>query len=287
MFVVVGATGNTGSVVAETLVSRKQPVRIVVRSADKGAAWKAKGAEIAVASLDDVSALTKAFEGAKGVYLLVPPNYGAAAWLADQRSRMDRVAEAVKKSGISHVVFLSSVGGHIAEGTGPIKAARYGEQILGKSVSNLTVLRPSYFMDNWASVLGVAKGQGVLPTFIAPQAMVPMISTRDIGRVGAEQLMAGGKSKQVVELAGPEEYSPEQVAAALSQILGREVSAQHAPLSAVVPTFKSFGFSDEAAKLFEEMYTSFSTGAIGYEHPASVIRGRVTLAEALKGFVKA
>lgn len=287
MFVVVGATGNTGSVVAETLVSRKQPVRIVVRSADKGAAWKAKGAEIAVASLDDVSALTKAFEGAKGVYLLLPPNYGAAAGLADQRARMDRVTEAVKKSGISHVVFLSSVGGHIAEGTGPIKAARYGEQILGKSVSNLTVLRPGYFMDNWASVLGVAKGQGVLPTFIAPQAMVPMISTRDIGRVGAEQLMAGGKSKQVVELAGPEEYSPEQVAAALSQILGREVSAQHAPLSAVVPTFKSFGFSDEATKLFEEMYTSFSTGAIGYEHPASVIRGRVTLAEALKGFVKA
>jgi uncharacterized protein YbjT (DUF2867 family) len=287
MFVVVGATGNTGSVVAETLVSRKQLVRIVVRSADKGAAWKAKGAEISVASLDDVSALTKAFEGAKGVYLLLPPNYGAAAWLAGQRARMDRVTEAVKKSGISHVVFLSSVGGHIAEGTGPIKAARYGEQILGKSVSNLTVLRPSYFMDNWASVLGVAKGQGVLPTFIAPQAMVPMISTRDIGRVGAEQLMAGGKSKQVVELAGPEEYSPEQVAAALSQFLGREVSAQHAPLSAVVPTFKSFGFSDEAAKLFEEMYTSFSTGAIGYEHPASVIRGRVTLAEALKGFVKA
>jgi uncharacterized protein YbjT (DUF2867 family) len=287
MFVVVGATGNTGSVVAETLVSRKQPVRIVVRSADKGAAWKAKGAEIAVASLDDVSALTKAFEGAKGVYLLVPPNYGAAAWLADQRARMDRAAEAVKKSGISHVVFLSSVGGHIAEGTGPIKAARYGEQVLGKSVSNLTVLRPSYFMDNWAPVLGAAKGQGLLPTFIAPQAMVPMISTRDIGRVGAEQLMAGGKGKQIVELAGPEEYSPEQVAAALSQILGREVSAQHAPLSAVVPTFKSFGFSDEAAKLFEEMYTSFSTGAIGYEHPASVIRGRVTLAQALTGFAKA
>lgn len=65
MHVVVGATGNTGSAVAETLLNRKQPVRIVVRSADKGAAWKAKGAEIAVASLDDVSALTKAFEGAK------------------------------------------------------------------------------------------------------------------------------------------------------------------------------------------------------------------------------
>jgi uncharacterized protein YbjT (DUF2867 family) len=200
---------------------------------------------------------------------------------------MDRAADAIKNSGIGHVVFLSSIGGHIAEGTGPIRAARYGEQVLGGAVKNLTILRPCYFMDNWAPVLGAAKGEGVLPTFIAPQAMVPMISTRDIGRVGAEQLMAGGKGKQIVELAGPEEYSPDQVAAALGQILGKPVTAQHAPLNAVVPTFKSFGFSDEAAKLFEEMYTSFSTGAIGYEHPASVIRGRVVLAEALKGFVKA
>lgn len=285
MFVVMGATGNTGSAVVETLLSRKQPVRIVVRSTDKGVAWKAKGAEIAVASLDDVSALTKAFEGAKGVYLLVPPNYGAQAWLTDQRSRMDHAAEAVKRSAVGHVVFLSSIGGHITGGTGPIRAARYGEHALGESAKNLTILRPCYFMDNWAPVLGAAKGQGVLPTFIAPQAMVPMISTRDIGRVGAEQLMAGGKGKQVVELAGPEEYSPEQVAAALSQILGRRVSAQHAPLSAVVPTFKSFGFSDEAAKLFKEMYTSFSTGAIGYEHPASLVRGKVTVAEALRRMV--
>ena len=99
--------------------------------------------------------------------------------------------------------------------------------------------------------------------------------------------MAGGKGKQIVELAGPEEYSPDQVAAALGQILGKPVTAQHAPLSAVVPTFKSFGFSDEAAKLFEEMYTSFSTGAIGYEQPSSVIRGRVTLADAFREFVKA
>ena len=281
MFVVVGATGNTGSVVAETLLARKQPVRVVVRSADKGTSWKAKGAEIAVASLDDVPALTKAFEGANGVYLLVPPNYGASAWLAEQHQRMDQAAAAVKASGISHVVFLSSIGGQIPEGTGPIRAARYGEQKLGAVAQNLTILRPCYFMQNWAPGIGMAKGQGVLPTFIAPTAKVPMISTKDIGRVGAELLLAGGRGKQIVELAGPVDYSPDQVAATLSQLLGRTVSTQHAPLSAVVPTFTSFGFSDEAAKLFEEMYTSFSQGAIGYEHFASVVRGTVTLREAL------
>lgn len=285
MFVVLGATGNTGSAVVETLLSKKQPVRVIVRSADKGAGWKARGAEVAVASLDDVPALTKAFDGAKGVYLLVPPNYGAEAWLVDQRQRMDRAAEAVQKSGVDHVVFLSSVGGHLHGGTGPIRAASYGEQALGCLAKRLTILRPCYFMDNWAPVIGAAKAQGVLPTFIAPSAKIPMISTKDIGRIGAEQLMTGGYGKQIVEMAGPEEYSPDQAAAALSRILGKTVTAQHAPLSAVVPTFKSFGFSDEAARLFEEMYTAFSKGAIGYEHPDKLVRGTVTLGDALRTMV--
>jgi uncharacterized protein YbjT (DUF2867 family) len=285
MFVVLGATGNTGAAVVETLLSKKQPVRVIVRSAEKGASWKAKGTDVAVASLDDVSALTKAFEGAKGVYLLVPPNYGAEAWLADQRQRMDRAAEAVQKSGVDHVVFLSSVGGHLHGGTGPIRAASYGEHALGCAAKRLTILRPCYFMDNWAPVIGAAKAQGVLPTFIAPPAKIPMISTKDIGRIGAEQLMTGGYGKQIVEMAGPEEYSPDQAAAALSQILGKTVTAQHAPLSAVVPTFKSFGFSDEAARLFEEMYTAFSKGAIGYEHPDKLVRGTVTLYDVLRTMV--
>jgi uncharacterized protein YbjT (DUF2867 family) len=285
MFVVVGATGNTGSAVVDTLLSKKQPVRVVVRSADKGAAWKAKGAEVAVASLDDVPALSRAFEGANGAYLMVPPNYGATAWLSDQQARMDRATEAVVKSGVSHVVYLSSIGGQLPSGTGPIRAVHYGEGKLTGSVTHLTILRPPYFMENWAPVIGAAKAQGVLPTFIAPQAKIPMIATRDIGRIGAERLIAGGRGKQIVELAGPEEYSPEQVATVLGQILGKTVTAQHAPLSAVIPTFKSFGFSDEAAKLFEEMYTSFSTGAVGYETPDKLVRGTVTLQEALRGMV--
>ena len=51
----------------------------------------------------------------------------------------------------------------------------------------------------------------------------------------------------------------------------------------MVPTLTSFGFSREAAGLFEEMYTAFSRGAIGYEHPASLVRGTIPLAEALRG----
>lgn len=282
MFVILGVTGQTGKVVAETLLARKQPVRVVVRSAEQGAVWRTKGAEVAVASLDDVPAMTRAVQGAAGLYLLVPPNYGASAWLEEQRRRVDQAAEALKAGGVAHVVFLSSVGAQIPEGTGPIRAVRYGEQQLRAVARHLTVLRPCYFMENWAAGLGMAREQGVLPTFIPPQAKIPMISTGDIGRVAAERLMAGGSGQVIVELAGPEEYSPEEVAMEFGRILGRKVAAQAAPLSAVVPTMTSFGFSDEAAKRFEEMYASFSKGTIGYEFPSTVVRGTISLAEAVR-----
>lgn len=163
MFVVVGATGNTGSAVVKTLLGKKQPVRIVVRSTEKGSTWEAKGAEVVVASLDDVSALAKAFEGATGIYLMIPPNYAATAWLSDQQVRLDRAAEAVQKSGAGHVAFLSSIGGQLPDGTGPIRAVHYGEGKLRASVRHLTILRSPYFMENWTPVVGAVKAEEFCP----------------------------------------------------------------------------------------------------------------------------
>jgi uncharacterized protein YbjT (DUF2867 family) len=286
MFVVAGATGHTGAAAADTLLDHKQPVRVIVRSADKGTAWKARGAEVVVASLDDAQALVMAFKGAKGVYLLVPPNYAAASYLDDRRKVADALAKAVKASGLGHVVFLSSIGAHLPEGTGPIRAVRYGEQQLGTVAKNLTILRPPSFFENWQPVLGTAKAQGVLPSFLAPSQTIPMISTRDIGRIAAEQLIAGGQGRKVLELSGPEDYCPNDVASALGKILKHPVTVQRAPLTAVVPTYKSFGFSDDAARLFEEMYTGFEQGRIEFERKGTThVRGKVTLMEALASFV--
>ena len=281
MYVVLGPTGHTGSVVAETLLTQGQSVTVVVRTPEKGAAWKAKGAEVAVASYQDRAAMTKVLARAQGVYLLSPPNYAASAWLEEQRRILDLAAQAVRESGIAHVVFLSSEGAQLPEGTGPILAERDAEARLGAIMKNVTFLRPAYFFENWEPVLGVAKEQGLLPTFIPPDMKIPMISTQDIGRIAAEQLMAGPRGRQVLELSGPESYSPGQVAATLSQLFKLPVTAQLAPLSDVVPTFKSLGFSDEAAALFEDLYRAFTNGSIVYEYPESVVRGVVTLSQAL------
>ncbi|HSK05858.1 MAG TPA: NAD(P)H-binding protein, partial [Kofleriaceae bacterium] len=70
MYVIAGVSGNTGSVAADTLLAANKPVRVIVRDAAKGEPWKAKGAEVAIASFEDRAALARALAGATGAYLL-------------------------------------------------------------------------------------------------------------------------------------------------------------------------------------------------------------------------
>ena len=77
MYAVAGVTGNTGSVVATSLLGQGEQVRVIVRNEEKGRQWKEQGAEVAVASLDDAAALARALDGVEGLYYLVPPNLQA------------------------------------------------------------------------------------------------------------------------------------------------------------------------------------------------------------------
>jgi uncharacterized protein YbjT (DUF2867 family) len=74
MFVIAGATGNTGSVVAGTLLAQGKAVTVLVRDARKEESWREKGAHVAAASLEDTQAMAAAFAHAEGAYLLIPPN---------------------------------------------------------------------------------------------------------------------------------------------------------------------------------------------------------------------
>lgn len=287
MYVVAGVTGHTGSVVAQALLDRKQSVKVIVRAAEHGEAWKQKGADVAVTSLEDASSLAKALSGARGAYFLIPPNYRVDHYLEDRRQVVHAMASAVEQSGLPHVVFLSSIGGHLSDGTGPIRILHEGEHRLGRSVKNLTIVRAPYFMENWMSVLDVAKTQGILPSFLTPDRKIPMVATRDIGHVAAECLLDQPKGCRVLELSGPEDYSPNDVAAVLSRRLDRSIQVQHLPLDAVVPALTSHGFSDDVARLFQEMYTGLEDGRILFEgNGACRPRGLVTLSEAMSTWVE-
>src|SRR5262245_13629312 len=106
-FVVAGVSGHTGRVVAESLIAQKQAVKVLVRDAAKADAWKAKGAEVAVADLADSKALGQALRGAEGAYLLIPPSFVESDYAAYQDRVTASIADAVRASAVPHVVLLS------------------------------------------------------------------------------------------------------------------------------------------------------------------------------------
>ena len=284
MFVIAGVSGNTGSIVANALLEQGKKVRVIVRDAKKGESWKARGAEVAIADVDDEAALTKALEGASGAYLLSPPDMGATDFIAQRRASAETIGRAVEKSKVPHVVFLSSTGAQHEAGTGPIRTVHFAEQRLAKTPAKTTFVRASYFFENWASVLGAA-AQGQLPTFLPPDLVVPMVATKDIGLVVVKALLEppAGKS-EIIELAGPRDYSSRDIAAVLTKILGKPVLVAQAPLEAVVPTFTSFGISANIAGLFREMYDGIEKGLVAFEGKgARLVRGKVDAEAALRG----
>src|SRR6185503_17414307 len=188
MFVIAGVTGHTGRAAAETLLGHGQKLRVIVREAKQGEPWKARGAEVAVASLTDAAALTQALSGAQGAYLLLPPNYQTDDLLSAQRAITEAISQAVRKSGLPHLVFLSSVGAELADGTGPVRGLHHAEVTLAKAAKNATFLRPGYFFENFGMVLPATQG-GVLPTFMTPGKAIPMAATADVGRIAAECLL--------------------------------------------------------------------------------------------------
>ena len=286
MYAVAGVSGHTGSVVAEELLRRGKKVRVIVRNAGKGAPWKAKGAEVAVASLDDADALARALTGTEGAYLLFPPDPAAKDFIGAGRRLGEVYAKAVQKSRVPHVVFLSSVGAQLESGTGPIRALREVETRLAPLGIAATFLRPSYFLENWGSSLGPAAAEGVLPSFLPADLKMAQIATKDIGAAAADALENPPKGVRILELAGPQDYSPADIAAEVGKILGKKVNVGVGPLDAVVPAFMSFGISEHMAGLYREMYAGLISGHVKWDGKGERKRGKTTPAEVLGPMLK-
>lgn len=285
MFAIAGVSGHTGAVVADTLLSKGQKVRVIVRNAEKGVAWQKKGAEVAVADLSDVAALTKALTGATGAYLLSPPNFAATDFLADRTTLIGNMAKAVTASGLKNLVFLSSVAAQHPAGTGPIVTAHRAEQALGKLAPSVTFVRAAYFLENWGSVIPVAKAQGVLPNFGPVDVKFPQVCTKDVGEAVVQALLKPADGARVVELGGKEDWSVQDVAAALSTLLGKPVHAVAAPVEGAKAGLMQNGVPESMATLYAEMYAGMGKGLIMFEKPGSIARGATAIIDALRPLV--
>jgi uncharacterized protein YbjT (DUF2867 family) len=98
MYAIMGITGRVGSAIAENLLAQGEQIRAIVRNPEKAARWRDRGAEIAVADVDDPNALASAFEGADGVFLMVPPDFAPAPGFPELRKTLASYRAALAKA---------------------------------------------------------------------------------------------------------------------------------------------------------------------------------------------
>jgi uncharacterized protein YbjT (DUF2867 family) len=283
MYVITGANGQTGSAAMRHLLKTGAAVKAIVRKPDQVAHWTEAGAEVGVVDLLDTDALAETFRGAHGVYLMNPPAYAEPDIFAHAARVHDSLIAAAETAEVPHVVALSSVGAQHVDGTGNIKTTHDLELRLARSEIPVTIVRAANFMENWAWSLQRVASEGILPSMFLPVSKrLPMVSAADIGRVSAEQLLAGADAPPLIELHGPQDYSPADTAAALSDLVGRPVEATPVPEEQWSAIFASAGFSSNAAEAFCELYRGFNSGHTVFEGRGVTVRGETTLLEALR-----
>jgi uncharacterized protein YbjT (DUF2867 family) len=263
MYVVLGASGHTGQVVAKTLLARGQKVRVVGRNAEHFRSFTAQGAELSIADASDAAALTKAFEGAHSAYVLIPSNPASTDVLAFQDRIGDAIVDAVGKADMQRVVALSSIGADKNSGTGPVVGLHNFEQKLNSlAATNVLFLRAGYFMENILPQAGVIRAMGSVAGPLRPDLKLPMIATRDIGAAAAEALLRREfRGKQTRELQGQRDLEYLEVAAIIGKAIGKpSLGYVQAPEQQLRTSMAQMGMSANFVDLLLEMARALNSG---------------------------
>ncbi len=263
MYVVLGASGNTGHVVARNLLARQQKVRVVGRNSAHLQPLAAQGAEIFVGDVTDPSAVTKAFQKADSAFVMIPPNPTSNDPLAYAERVSDAIVAAVKSAGIKNVVSLSSFGADKTDRTGPVIGLHNLEQKLNQIDSaNILHLRPGYFMENTLPQVGAIRMAGSMVGPLRPDLKLPMIATRDIGAAAADALLSlGFRGKQTHELLGQRDLDYTEIATIVGKAIGKpNLGYVHPPDDQVRSAMVQMGMSDKFVGLILEMAASLNSG---------------------------
>jgi NAD(P)H dehydrogenase (quinone) len=285
MFAITGITGNVGGEVARNLLAAKQPVRGVARDVGKCKTWAQQGCEIVGADINDAAALTSAFKGAEGVFVLVPPNFDPSPDFREARAIAATLRKALDTARPDKVVYLSTIGAQAAQ---PNLLTQHTiiERALGDSPLPITFLRAAWFMENSSWDVAPATNSGVIPSFLQPlDKPVPMIATADIGRVAAALLQESWSGHRVVELEGPHRVTPNEIAATFSRLLGRPVKMEVVPRDTWESLFLSQGMKNPTPRIrmldgFNEGWIEFASGE------ADSQKGKVALETVLRSLVE-
>jgi uncharacterized protein YbjT (DUF2867 family) len=277
VFIVMGATGHVGSAVAACLLAQGQPVTVVTRDAKRAAAWAQRGAQVAVADLQDVDRLRSVFRTGRRAFVLNPPAPVATDTDLQERRTAFQVLVALEGSGLEKVVALSTYGAQPGQYLGDLSTLHAFEQGLRHQRIPLAIVRAAYLFTNWDAWWPIVARTGTLRTLYPVDMCFPMVDPIDLGREVVNQLL--GDDSGMCHVEGPQPYSPRDVAQAFACLRGRPVQVQEVPRERWESEFRSLGFGAVAARSYARM-TAISVDGL-YDKPEAPRRGSITLEEHL------
>jgi uncharacterized protein YbjT (DUF2867 family) len=285
MYAITGITGQVGSVIGQALLTAKQPVRAIVRDGGKGRVWADRGCEIRMATIEDATSLTTAFQGAEAVFVLVPPSFDPLPGFPEARSIGAALQSALDAARPARVVYLSTIGAQ-ADEPNLLTQHTIIEEAIGALPVPITFLRPAWYMENCRWDVAPAREHGVIPSFLQPlDKPVPMVATADIGKVAAELLQEKWERHRLVELEGPTRITPNQIAATFTKLLGKPVHMEVVPRESWEALFKSQGIKNPLPRM--RMLDGFNEGWIEFEvGEASSRKGGITLESVLQNLIQ-
>ena len=261
VYVILGGGGNTGAIVANSLLSKGEKVRVLGRDAGRLQRFVRKGGEAFTADVSDAAALSKAFSGARAAYLMLPPLNSRE----EQERQSDAIAKAVKDSGLRYAVHLSSYGAHVPGGTGPVAGLHSSEQKLnGIAGLNVLHLRAAYFMENNLAAIDMIHGTGMFGHALLPDLKLPMIATRDVGGYALQRLLnLDFSGKQTRELLGERDLSMTEATAVIARGIGKpDLRYEQFPYDQVQQALTQMGLSPRKAAVYIEMFEAINAGLL-------------------------
>jgi uncharacterized protein YbjT (DUF2867 family) len=232
VIVVTTPTGKIGSQVIPHLLAADETVRVVARDPSKLSLEIRSNVEIVIGSMDDEAVMEQALKGAESVFLVVPPSFTDNNDEAYYLRFTCPALKAIESQGIKRVVAVSVLGRgtELSKKAGPITASLAKDEEIEKSRVDYRALWCPALMDNMLSNVQSIKQQGVFFSPSRADMKTPQVSTKDIGAMGAKFLLdrtwtgQGGSA-----VLGPENLSFNEMAAIMSDVLGKTVHFQQVP----------------------------------------------------------
>ncbi|SDQ63648.1 Uncharacterized conserved protein YbjT, contains NAD(P)-binding and DUF2867 domains [Quadrisphaera sp. DSM 44207] len=207
------ATGTVGRDVVEGLLAAGADLRAASRDPQRAAASLPAGARTVRFDLADRGTWQPPLEGVRAVFLVRPPEQARA------RQGLLPFVDAVVAAGVQRVVFLSVQGA----GRNRLLPHRAVEDHLRRSGTAWTFLRAGYFLQNLVTVHRAEirdRGEIFVP---AGSGRTAFVDTRDVAEVAVRALTQPGHERRAHELTGSEAPTYDDVAAVLTEVLGRPV----------------------------------------------------------------